>query len=108
MTITIELKVTQARAEGLVLQDLIDAQNGNLEAIRDTLAHFVLNGTGDYLALEDHKDEQGNPVLGARSVVGQMTLGEMKHYSAQMRQLLQDSAVPKASGTDSASPSVTD
>lgn len=107
MTVTVELNVNSERAEQLVLQDLIDAQNGVLEALRDTLAHFVVNGTGEYLPLDDWLDDKKVSHPGARSIIGQMTLAEMKHWSGQMRTLLQESAVPKASEKDSGSPSDT-
>ncbi len=113
----LELRVTAARSEELVLGDLIAAQDGDLKAMRDTLAHFVVNGTGDYMEQEDREIEVAVPgqlqkrkriVLGARTQVARLTLGQLKFYSQQLQGSLRDEAAPKETGTDSGSPSDTD
>ncbi len=115
--INIELKVTAARSEELVLGDLIAAQDGDLRAMRDTLAHFVVNGTGEYVEQEDREIEvsiegqeqkRKRVVLGARTRVGRLTLGQLKFYSQQLQSSLREEAVPKESGMASNSPSDTD
>lgn len=106
------MRVTRERAEELMLADLIAAQEGDLRAMRDTLAHFVVNGTGDYLPQDDYvrKDEAGNSVVvpGARTLIGRLKLGQLKQYSGQLQTQLREDAVPKGTGTDSGSPSGTD
>lgn len=107
----IQLKVTSLRSEGLVLGDLIAAQDGDLRAMRDTLAHFVVNGTGDYMEQEDREikvEGRMRVVLGARTRVSQLTLGQLKFYSSQLQGSLRDEAVPPETGTVSGSPSDTD
>ena len=77
----LKLRVTAERSEGLVLGDLIGAQDGDLKAMRDTLAHFVLNGTGAYMDPEDGEiiiDGELKTVPGARTLVGRLTLGQLK------------------------------
>ncbi|MFV2045022.1 MAG: hypothetical protein ACC700_17515 [Anaerolineales bacterium] len=113
MTETIELKlsVTTNRAEGLVLGDLIAAQDGDLRAMRDTLAHFVVNGTGDYMSQDDYEvtlDGFTHAEPGARTQVSRLTLGQLKFYSKQLQGSLRDEAVPPAKGTVSGLPSDTD
>lgn len=113
----ITLKVTAARSEDLVLGDLIAAQDGDLRAMRDTLAHFVVNGTGDYMEQNDYEIEEPvegsdkpNVVAmpGARTRVSRLTLGELKFYSRQLQGSLREKAAPKETGTVSDSPSDTD
>jgi hypothetical protein len=113
----IKLRVTAERSEELVLGDLIAAQDGDLKAMRDTLAHFVVNGTGDYMEQEDRTIEvevEGRQqkrmrlVVGARSRVARLTLGQLKFYTQQLQGSLRDEAAPKETGTVSDSPSDTD
>ena len=109
-TIEIELKVTAERANGLVLGDLIAAQEGDLKAMRNTLAHFVVNGTGDYMNQEDYEvtlNGEKQMKSGARTRIGQLTLGRLKVYSNQLQGNLREDAVPKENGTDSEPPSDT-
>jgi len=110
----LELRVTAARSEELVLGDLIAAQDGDLKAMRDTLAHFVVNGTGEYMEQEDREIEVEVPgqlqkrkrvVLGARTQVARLTLGQLKLYTRQLQGSLRDEAVPKETGTASDPPS---
>lgn len=93
----IQLRVTATRAEGLILGDLIAAQEGDLRAMRDTLAHFAVNGTGEYMESED-----------AKALIGALTLGEMRTYSGQLQGSLREEAVPKEPEPASDSPSSTD
>ena len=109
--IEIKLRVTAERSEGLVLGDLIAAQDGDLKAMRNTLAHFVLNGTGDYMPADDYEiTVEGRKQMepGARTRVAQLTLGQLKLYSSQLQGSLRDEAVPPAQGTVSRAPFDTD
>lgn len=106
--IEIELKVTAERSDDLVLGDLIAAQEGDLKAMRDTLAHFVVNGTGGYMEQDDFEitvDGRKQMEPGARTQVGQLTLGQLKFYSEQLQGNLREEAAPKETGTDSEMPS---
>ena len=109
-TIELQLKVTAERSDGLVLGDLIAAQEGDLKAMRNTLAHFVVNGTGDYMNQEDYEvtvDKKKQMKSGARTQVALLTLGQLKFYSMQLQGNLRDDAAPKETGTDSEPPSDT-
>ena len=113
-TIELQLKVTAERSDGLVLGDLIASQEGDLKAMRNTIAHFVVNGTGDYMEQEDHEIEfevngkkHKKLVPGARTQVALLTLGQLKFYSMQLQGNLRDDAAPKETGTDSEPPSDT-
>ena len=109
-TIELQLKVTAERSDGLVLGDLIAAQEGDLKAMRNTLAHFVVNGTGDYMNQEDYEvtlNGEKQTKSGARTQVALLTLGQLKFYSMQLQGNLRDDAAPKETGTDSEPPSDT-
>jgi hypothetical protein len=113
----IRMLVSKERARDLILDDLISAQEGDLRAMRDTLAHFVVNGTGDYLPQDDYTVEESvegqekpNVVTmpGARTLIGRLRLGQLQTYSAQLQTQLRERAVPPATGTPSGNPSGTD
>ncbi len=93
----ITLSVTSDRVDSLEIDALIGAQEGDMRAMRDTLAHFVVDKEGKYV----------EPVI-AQRMVGKMTIGQLKVESANLQGSLRDDAAPKATEKDSDSPSPTD
>lgn len=92
----IVLDVTTERVDGLELDLLIKAQEGDMRAMRDTLAHFLTDRNGNYVKKEV-----------AQVVIGKMTIGQLKLESQKLQGSLQEDAAPKATEKDSASPSPT-
>jgi len=85
---TINIHVTQDRAELLVLDDLIDATEGDLRGMRSLLAHFVQNGKGEYMKTEE-----------AVELIGKMTLKEIKASTTQVVTSIEETSSPKENGT---------
>ncbi len=93
----IVLDVTSDRVDSLEIDFLIGAQEGDMRAMRDTLAHFLVDGKGKYVEPEV-----------AQQVIGKMTIGQLKIESANLVGSLQEDAAPKGTEKDSDSPSPTD
>ncbi len=93
----ITLDVTTDRVDSLELDMLILAQEGDMRGMRDTIAHFVVDKEGKYVEPEI-----------AQSMVGKMTIGQLKVESANLQGYLRDNAAPKATEKDSDSPDPTD
>ena len=105
----IVLSVTSERVDGLEIDLLIRAQDGDMSAMRDTLAHFLVDGSGKYMQPHDRVDkESGQTIPGARSIIGRMTIGQLKLESANLQGSLRDDAAPKVIEKASGSPSPTD
>lgn len=81
---TVRLKYDRERMENNVtLGDLIDAEHEKLEGMRNVLAHFMTNETGEYLSTED-----------AQVALNKLTLGQVKKISEQFREATLNDAVP--------------
>ncbi len=92
----IVLDVTSDRVDGLELDLLIKAQEADMRAMRDTLAHFLTDRDGNYVKKEV-----------AQVVIGKMTIGQLKIESAKLQGALREDAAPKASEKASDLPSAT-
>ena len=93
----ITLDVTTGRVDSLEIDLLIQAQEGDMRGMRDTLAHFVVDKEGRYVESAI-----------AQRMIGKMTIGQLKIESANLQGYLRENAAPKATEKDSDSPSPTD
>ena len=81
----IKLNVTSARLENYVTVDeVINAQDGDLKAIRDMLARFVVDENDEYIPFED-----------AVKLVGELTIAKLKDAGNSLITAMEVVEVPK-------------
>jgi hypothetical protein len=85
----LNLVVSKSRIEDFVeVDDLVGAEDGSIKAMRKLLAVFVVDDDGQYVPLEE-----------GLKVIGKMTIGQMKAKTQELFGRINESAVPKESGT---------
>ena len=81
MAETLKLKFV-VDAGRITLDELINMQSGDLRAMRDVLAHCLVDETGEYVEYEE-----------AKRSIGQIKLSEVKSTAAQFVEQLNADAV---------------